>query len=104
MTIYLDNDYKCHVSHAEGLVAAETDFFDGKCKRCIEGYRFVPDGQTWTRADGEVFYGEMISPAEDSRILEAVQRQYEEMAAEMAALEADNADKTAALEVLGVTE
>ena len=95
MTIYIDNDYKCHTSPADGLVAVETDVFDGKCSRVIEGYRFVPAGESWTREDGAVFHGEMMSPAEDSRILEAAQEDYEEALAE-------SADAVAALEVLGV--
>ena len=55
MTIYIDNDYKCHTSPADGLTAVETDAFDGKCRQFIEGYRFVPAGETWTRKDGQVF-------------------------------------------------
>lgn len=55
MTIYIDNDYKCYVSAAEGRRAVETDFFDGKCPELIESYRFVPESETWTREDGEVF-------------------------------------------------
>lgn len=62
MTIYIDSDFKCHVSAAEGRNAIETSFFDGKCEEWIEGYRFVPEGETWTREDGEVFTGEMLSP------------------------------------------
>lgn len=62
MTIYIDTDYKCHVSTAEGLTAVETDAFDGKCPAYIEGYRYVPSGSTWTREDGVEFQGEMISP------------------------------------------
>lgn len=95
MRIYIDNDCKCHVSPGEGLTAVETDFFDGKCRQFIEGYRFVPAGQSWTREDGEVFHGEMIAPAEDSRILEAAQSAYEEAMA-------TNADALAALDALGV--
>ena len=95
MTIYIDNDYKCHTSPADGLVAVETDVFDGKCSRYIRGYRFVPAGQTWSRPDGVVFTGEMIAPAEDSRILDAAQAAYEEA-------QAKNADALAALDVLGV--
>jgi hypothetical protein len=62
MTIYIDSDYKCYVSSAEGRRAIETGFFDGKCEEWIESYRFVPAGGTWTREDGEVFTGEMMSP------------------------------------------
>lgn len=55
----------------------ETDFFDGKCAAYIEGYRYVPAGETWTRPDGAVFHGEMIAPAEDYGALEKTQAQYE---------------------------
>lgn len=65
MTIYIDSDYKCYVSAAEGRRAVETDAFNGKCKEWIESYRFVPDGETWTREDGEVFKGEMVTPWKD---------------------------------------
>lgn len=95
MTIYLDTDFKCHITDTGGLVAVETDAFYGKCARYIQGYRFVPAGQTWTREEGVVFAGEMIAPAEDSRILEAAQSAYEEAMA-------TNADALAALDVLGV--
>ena len=65
MTIYIDSDYKCHVSTADGRRAVETNFFDGKCPEWIESYRFVPEGETWTREDGEVFKGEMVTPWKD---------------------------------------
>lgn len=104
MTIYIDNDFKCYTSPGEGTGEVETEAFDGKCTRYIEGYRYVPAGETWTRSDGQVFEGEMIAPAEDSRILEAYQAQYEEMLAEMEALKADNTDMKAVMDELGVTE
>ena len=65
MTIYIDSDYKCYVSAAEGRRAVETDFFDGKCPEWIESYRFVPDGETWVKENGEMFRGEMIAPWKD---------------------------------------
>ena len=65
MTIYIDSDYKCYVSAAEGRRAIETDAFNGKCPEWIESYRFVPEGETWTREDGEVFKGEMVTPWKD---------------------------------------
>lgn len=55
MIIYIDNDYKCHLSDAEGRKAVETSYFDGKCKEWIECYRFVPAGETWVRGDGVMF-------------------------------------------------
>lgn len=78
MTIYIDNDYKCHVTDTGGLTAVETDYFNGKCDAYIEGYRYVPEGQTWTREDGVEFGGEMISPWVDLRTLEEAQRVYEQ--------------------------
>ena len=97
MTIYTDSDYRCHTAAAEGRTAIETDFFDGKCVRYIEGYRYVPAGETWTRADGEVFRGEMIAPWRDYVILAELQALYEEE-------QAKQADMQAALAVLGVSE
>lgn len=84
MTIYIDSDYTCHTSPGEGLTAVETDAFDGKCRRYIEGYRFVPAGESWEREDGEVFTGEMIAPWRDYAILAEFQSIYEEELAKQA--------------------
>lgn len=78
MTIYIDNDYRCRTSPGEGLTAIETDAFKGKCSRYIEGYRFVPAGESWTREDGQVFTGEMTAPWRDYGILAELQALYEE--------------------------
>ena len=90
MTIYIDNDYKCHVSSGDGMAAVETDAFDGKCRQYIEGYRFVPADKSWTREDGEVFTGEMVAPWRDYGILselqEVAQEEQDKATAEMAAL------------------
>lgn len=102
MTIYIDNDYKCHLTNDGTMRAVETDAFDGYCDTFIEGSRFVPEGETWTREDGQVFHGEMRSPWVDSSILDAAQREYERE--QLAALKAQNADMAAALAVLGVSE
>ena len=63
MTIYLDSDFRCHLTNDGTMIAIETDEFDGKEKAYIEGYRYVPEGQTWTRFDGVEFQGPMIAPA-----------------------------------------
>ena len=77
-TIYLDSDYKCHVSNPDStLTAVETDAFDGKCDAYIEGYRFVPAGEVWTRPDGAAFHGEMLTPWKPWQELDAAQRNYE---------------------------
>lgn len=65
MTIYIDSDYKCHVSAAEGRKEIETGFFDGKCPEWIESFRYVPAGETWVKENGEMFRGEMIAPWKD---------------------------------------
>ena len=78
-TIYIDSDFKCYTSSGDGLTAVETSFFDGKCSTYIEGYRFVPSGEEWTRADGKVFRGEMVAPWKDYLELIGAQKQYERM-------------------------
>lgn len=90
MKIYLDSDFCCHLTNDGTMREIETESFNGKCEAYIEGYRFIPNGESWTRSDGEIFIGEMISPAEDYLRLEKAQIQYEkdEMAhlAELGAL------------------
>ena len=105
MTIYIDSDYKCHTTTADGLTAVETDYFDGKCQAYIEGYRLVPAGASWTRPDGVVFQGEMVSPWKPWRELDSAQRAYEQE--QLESLSAQNAEYEAALSeieaALGVT-
>ena len=93
MTIYIDNDYKCYVSAAEGRRAIETNEFDGKCPEWIESFRFVPAGETWTREDGEEFRGEMTAPWKDLG---------EAYTAQIAYLERQNAQYEAALSEIEV--
>lgn len=97
MTIYIDTDFKCHLDNDGTMATVETNAFDGKCATYIEGYRFVPQGETWTRSDGRTFHGEMISPWVDWRILDTAQCEYD-------ALKAQADDMAAALELLGVSE
>ena len=75
--IYVDSDFRCHTEMNSTMAGVETDFFDGKCDAFIEGYRFVPEGESWTRSDGEVFHGEMIAPWKDFAALDEAQRAYE---------------------------
>ena len=97
MTIYIDSDYKCYVSAAEGRRAIETDAFNGKCAEWIESFRFVPAGETWTRGDGEVFKGEMTAPWKDLGNAYAAQAAY--VTAQNAQYEAALAEIEAVLEV-----
>ena len=84
-TIYIDSDFKCHVADDGTFTAVETEFFDGKCDTFVEGYRFVPSGETWTRPDGAIFTGEMIAPHTNYSILAAAQAQYEADTAQLSA-------------------
>lgn len=93
-TIYIDKEYKCHAIDDGLMRPVETDFFDGKCDAFIEGYRMIPAGCTWVRADGTEFKGEMVAPWKSQRQLDAIQREHEQR------LLAEYAD---ALKVLGVT-
>lgn len=96
MIIYIDNDFKCHTTNDGTLTAVETESFDGKCTAYIEGFRFIPHGETWTRSDGVTFTGEMSAPWKDYNVLAAYQEMYEAMNAELV-------DADAALAELGVT-
>ena len=64
-TIYLDSDFRCHLVDDGTMRAVQTDAFDGMEDPVILGYRYVPAGETWTRADGVEFSGVMIAPAKD---------------------------------------
>ena len=77
-TIYIDSDFKCHITDDGTMTAIETDAFDSKCDPFIEGYRFVPSGESWARSDGVVFTGEMVAPWKDYAELDAAQRDYEQ--------------------------
>ena len=102
-TVYIDDDFKCHVNNLDGNYrAVETDFFDGKCAEFIEGYRYVPSGESWTGEDGIPFIGEMIAPWRDYNKLDEAQRTYErELIAEY---ESTIIDMETALNRMGVTK
>ena len=95
MKIYIDENYKCHISNPDGKFKEyDEHFFDDKCQAFIEGHRYIPSGENWTREDGVVFQGLMISPWKDSDELDAAQRSYEQE---------QLADMKNALATLGVT-
>lgn len=96
-TVYIDSYFKCHVSDDGTMTPAETTFFDGKCDTFIEGYRFIPAGESWTREDGVGFQGEMIAPWKDYAELDNAQREYErQLLAELQANSIPVADLEAA--------
>ena len=80
MNIYIDSDFRCHVENDGTMQSVESDFFDGKCAAIVECYRYVPAGQTWTRADGHAFEGEMIAPHKDLTAALAIQAEYDHLA------------------------
>lgn len=65
-TIYIDSDYKCHVTDDGTRKAVETDFFDGKCDTFVEGY-------CYDTRNGYV----QIYPVKSFSELDAAQREYE---------------------------
>lgn len=65
-TIYIDSDYKCHITNDGTMTAVETDFFDGKCDAFIEGY-------CYNTSKGYV----QIYPWKNYNELDAAQREYE---------------------------
>ena len=78
MIIYIDEEFKCHVSNLNGEYrAVETEFFNGKCATFIEGYRFIPEGETWTNSEGKVITGKKIFPWKPYEELDAAQFDYE---------------------------
>lgn len=83
MKIYLDKDFRCHAAPGDGLREVETDFFDGKCAAFVEGYRFIPAEESWTREDGTVFTGEMVAPVRDYAELEEIQSAVNQVQAEL---------------------
>ena len=76
MTVFLDNEFKCHTENDGTMRPYEIACFDGKCKEYIEGMRCIPNGENWTRSDGLVFSGQ-VTPWKDSRELEKAQLEYE---------------------------
>ena len=46
MQIYIDAAYRCHAADDGRLRAVECGFFDGKCDAFIEGYRYIPEGES----------------------------------------------------------
>lgn len=73
-TIYLDSDFRCHLTNDGTMQAVETDAFDSLCAGAIECYRYVPAGQAWTRPDGRITPGPFIQAVKESV---GIQRQYE---------------------------
>lgn len=97
MTIYIDSEYKCHTSPGDGLREFDVARFDGCCPEFIEGYLFVPDGETYVDKAGNICTGEMYTPWKPYEPLYKAQLEYE-----LAQAKAELADADEALAELGV--
>lgn len=71
-TIYLDEAYRCHLSDDGTMRPVETDVFDGKCRAYVEGYCYVPEGETFAR-NGKMLVGKVVFPYSEYDVLEAAQ-------------------------------
>ena len=69
MKIYLDDDFKCHLTNDGTLREVETEWLDSYCNQFIEGCRYIPLGEQWTRDDGIVFNGECVLTFKDVDML-----------------------------------
>ncbi len=103
MKIYIDSDFKCHTKPGDGLREFETKFFGNVPDAYVEGYRYVPEGETWVRKTptynmeheivGEStteFMGEMVAPWKPWEELDKILREYEQ--AQNRELTAQNAE------------
>lgn len=61
---YIDSNFKCHAEPGEGRREMQSIFFTGR-ESILSAYRFVPQDESWTRSDGTVFLGRMITLAGD---------------------------------------
>lgn len=79
MIIYIDSDFKCHTTNPNGVFREfDVPFFDGKCQRFVEGYKYCPDGESYVGKYGDVFRGECIVPWKPYFELDAAQREFEQ--------------------------
>lgn len=90
-TIYLDDNYMCHLENADGLVEIQTDVFDGTVDEVIPYYRYIPQGEEWTNSKGTVIRGLFIQATDSEAINRITQQAYID-------------DMQTALAILGVTE
>lgn len=65
-TIYIDSEFRCHITNDGAVIPVETDFFDAKCDTFIEGY-------VYDDRNGRV----QVYPWKPYAELDAAQREYE---------------------------
>ena len=79
MKIYIDDDFKCHVTDDGTRRGFELPCFDGKCPEFVEGHRYVPEGELWKSGDGRAFEGEMLTAWASSIELDRAQAEYDRL-------------------------
>jgi hypothetical protein len=94
-TIFIDDEYKCHVNNEDGLYEPiETEEFDGKCDAYIEGYRYIPSERILNYGNGVLIQGKAIMPWKNYAELAKAQEKYEELL---------NLEQKEALKIMGVS-
>jgi len=78
--IYIDKSYRCHTKSGGGRRAVDTSVFDGRVNEVIEGYCYIPVGETFELENGEVMTGECMFPFAEYSILDNIQRTNEQEA------------------------
>lgn len=79
MKIYIDSDYKCHATDPDNIYRPFTvPFFRNKCDTFIEGYRYIPEDETWIDSNGVENVGEAIILCKPFAELNAAQYEHEQ--------------------------
>lgn len=77
MVLYIDSEYRLHTENDGSMREVNIEGFEDKCSEYIEGYRYVPPGETWLREDGVAFGDGMLAPWKDHSGLRVAQLEYE---------------------------
>lgn len=76
MKIFIDSEYKCHIENDGTMREFEVPAFFGKCEEYIEGFRYIPEGESLV-IGGREFMGEMLAPFVRFSELDMAQYRYE---------------------------
>lgn len=96
MKFYIDEEYRCHMADDGAMREVEDSCFDGKCDEYIEGFCYIPGGESGL-IDGMEYAGRMLCALGDYAKMELAQARFELEQAVSALTDAD-----AALKELGV--
>lgn len=77
MRIFVDGQFHVHTEAAEGTSPIDTDVFEGMPEPVVCCYRFVPEGKTCQKPNGDTVYGPFVQPFVTEKELERVWRDYE---------------------------